>query len=182
MTTPKASWTTSSAMAEWAEEVSNLLLREKSNAQNCLRDCERLLQDPNLIQSDSLKEGLKELRSKTEDSYGTLLHLERVLNMKNLGDFPASAATSKAQNTESNSSLSQPSSEPVSMAVAVTKTGRFRQQRIRSVDFAGVGAQGDNELSDELMFANEHRPEHQQHDEIDDFDDDSGKSKIISSN
>jgi len=172
MTTPKASWTTSSAMAEWAEEVSNLLLREKSNAQNCLRDCERLLQDPNLIQSDSLKEGLKELRSKTEDSYGTLLHLERVLNMKNLGDFPA--ATSKAQNTESNSSLSQPSSEPVSMAVAVTKTGRFRQQRIRSVDFAGVGAQGDNELSDELMFANEHRPEHQQHDEIDDFDDDSG--------
>ena len=175
MTTPKASWTTSSAMAEWAEEVSNLLLREKSNAQNCLRDCERLLQDPNLIQSDSLKEGLKELRSKTEDSYGTLLHLERVLNMKNLGDFPAK---SKAQNTESNSSLSQPSSEPVSMATsAVTKTGRFRQQRIRSVDFAG--AQGDNELSDELMFANEHRPEH---DEIDDFDDDSGKSKIISSN
>ena len=169
-------------MAEWAEEVSNLLLREKSNAQNCLRDCERLLQDPNLIQSDSLKEGLKELRSKTEDSYGTLLHLERVLNMKNLGDFPAK---SKAQNTESNSSLSQPSSEPVSMATsAVTKTGRFRQQRIRSVDFASAasGAQGDmNELddplSDELMFANE-PPEHRQHEEIDDFDDDSGKSKI----
>jgi len=178
MTTPKASWTTSSAMAEWAEEVSNLLLREKSNAQNCLRDCERLLQDPNLIQSDSLKEGLKELRSKTEDSYGTLLHLERVLNMKNLGDFPAK---SKAQNTESNSSLSQPSSEPVSMATsAVTKTGRFRQQGIRSVDFASAasGAQGDiNELddplSDELMFANE-PPEHRQHEEIDDFDDDSG--------
>merc|ERR1712062_827977 len=80
-----------------------------------------------------------------------------------------------------NSSLSQPSSEPVSMATsAVTKTGRFRQQGIRSVDFASAasGAQGDmNELddplSDELMFANE-PPEHQQHDEIDDFDDDSG--------
>ena len=163
MTTPKASWTASSAMAEWAEEVSNLLLREKTNAQNCLRDCERLLQDPNKIQSDSLKDGLKELRSKTEDSYGTLLHLERVLNMKNHGDFP-DINTSKI-----------PLSEPVSLAnKTVTKTGRFRQQRVRSVDFAH--AQGDHDLdefSDELMFANE-RPEHRHPEEIDDFDDDSG--------
>ena len=86
MTTPKASWTTTSAMASVAEDLSNLLIREKSNAQNCLRDCERFLQDPSLIQSDSLKEGLKELRSKTEDTYSTLLHLERVLDMKNHGD------------------------------------------------------------------------------------------------
>ena len=51
------------------------------------------------------------------------------------------------------------------------------------MDFASAasGAQGDmNELddplSDELMFANE-PPEHRQHEEIDDFDDDSGNSK-----
>ena len=51
--------------------------REKIQAQNCIRDCERYLNDPN-VTSESLKEGLRDLMTKTEDNFGTLLHLERV--------------------------------------------------------------------------------------------------------
>ena len=178
MTTPKASWTTTSNMTSVAEDLSNLLLREKSNAQNCLRDCERLLQDPNFLKSDSLKEGLKELRSKTEDTYGTLLHLERVLNMKNLGDQAKTEQNNGTNSVTKTAPISAPASAPI-----VTKTGRFRQQRIRSVDFAGgVTAQGDFEddpLNDELLFAANDRPEQHRPEEIDDFDDDSGKIWLL---
>lgn len=88
METPKAGWTATEDMVNWAENFALFLSREKSNAQQCLHDCERLLNDPN-VKSDSLKEGLRDLRGKTEDNFGTLLHLERVLNMKNLGDLPS---------------------------------------------------------------------------------------------
>ena len=61
--------------------------REKTNAERCLHDCERLLNDPNVTDSDSLRDGVRDLMSKTEDNFGTLLHLERVINMKNHGDI-----------------------------------------------------------------------------------------------
>ena len=60
--------------------------REKIQAQNCIRDCERYLNDPN-VTSESLKEGLRDLMTKTEDNFGTLLHLERVKNHANNNIF-----------------------------------------------------------------------------------------------
>ena len=42
-----------------------------------MRDCERYLNDPN-VTSDSLKDGIRDLMSKSEENFGTLLHLERV--------------------------------------------------------------------------------------------------------
>ena len=40
-----------------------------------------------ITDSDSLRDGVRDLMSKTEDNFGTLLHLERVINMKNHGDI-----------------------------------------------------------------------------------------------
>ena len=65
---------------DWDETNLNfdyICFREKLQAQNCIRDCEKFLRDPN-VTSESLKEGVKELMTKTEDNFGTLLHLERV--------------------------------------------------------------------------------------------------------
>ena len=74
-------------VVKWAEDFSIFLSREKTNAERCLHDCERLLNDPNVTDSDSLRDGVRDLMSKTEDNFGTLLHLERVINMKNHGDI-----------------------------------------------------------------------------------------------
>ena len=41
-----------------------------------MRDCERYLNDDRC--SDSLKDGIRDLMSKSEENFGTLLHLERV--------------------------------------------------------------------------------------------------------
>ena len=86
METPKAGWTQTTDVVRWAEDFSSFLSREKAGAERCLHDCERLLNDPN-VKSDSLRDGLRDLMSKTEDNFGTLLHLERVINMKNHGDL-----------------------------------------------------------------------------------------------
>lgn len=127
METPKAGWTNTDNAVQIAEDLANFLLREKSNAQRCLHDCERLLNDPN-VKSDSFKEGLRDLMCKTEDNYGTLLHLERVINMKNMGDLnPAPGSRSIPISS---------SSERQSMSIAAsapqfTQTGRFRQQPVK---------------------------------------------------
>ena len=126
MEIPRAGWTSTHDKVQWAESVSAFLAREKSNAEKCLRDCEKILNDPN-VKSDSLKEGLRDLRSKTEDNFGTLLHLERVLDMKNLGDDPE-AGIQIPQNKQDNVNVA-------ASAPQFTQTGRFRQQRIRSIDF-----------------------------------------------
>ena len=46
-----------------------------------MRDCERYLNDPN-VNSDSLKDGIRDLMSKSEENFGTLLHLERVSSIE----------------------------------------------------------------------------------------------------
>ena len=46
-----------------------------------MRDCERYLNDPN-VTSDSLKDGIRDLMSKSEENFGTLLHLERVSSIE----------------------------------------------------------------------------------------------------
>ena len=86
METPKAGWTQTTDVVKWAEEISTFLSREKLNAERCMLDCQSLLDSPN-VKSDSLRDGLRELMAKTEDNFGTLLHLERVINMKNHGDY-----------------------------------------------------------------------------------------------
>jgi len=134
MTTPKSGWTQTDDIVAWADNFSTFLSREKIQAQNCIRDCERYLNDPN-VTSESLKEGLRDLMTKTEDNFGTLLHLERVMNMKNLGDY---------QNGSNLSSSSNPTpllpQSTKDGAVQMTKTGRFRQQRVKSMDLeSGTG-------------------------------------------
>ena len=46
-----------------------------------MRDCERYLNDPN-VTSDSLKDGIRDIMSKSEENFGTLLHLERVSSIE----------------------------------------------------------------------------------------------------
>lgn len=174
MATPKAGWTQTDDVVKWAEEFANFLAREKTQAQKCLHDCERLLNDPT-VKSDSLKEGLRDLMSKTEDNFGTLLHLERVLNMKNLGD----SASSSTATSSTPMSISTDENNPAQ----IRQTGRFRQHRVRSMDFGGGnhGARDGSDdafdpLKDELLFAESsegHLP-HSSREETDDFDEDSG--------
>ena len=45
-----------------------------------MRDCERYLNDDRC--SDSLKDGIRDLMSKSEENFGTLLHLERVSSIE----------------------------------------------------------------------------------------------------
>jgi len=182
METPKAGWTQTTDVVKWAEDFSSFLSREKASAQRCLHDCERLLNDPN-VKSDSLRDGLRELMSKTEDNFGTLLHLERVINMKNHGDF------TQHHNSTPSMAIRQKSQSSSSAAVAgsapqFTQTGRFRQQRIRSIDFAGGdflkmkrdsrhSSGGTDENFDDFIF-NENNHEETPFEPVDDLDDDSG--------
>ena len=41
METPKAGWTQTTEVVQWAEDFSVFLSREKNNAERCLHDCER---------------------------------------------------------------------------------------------------------------------------------------------
>jgi len=182
METPKPSWTKTTDIVEWAEDFSSFLSREKSSAERCLHDCERLLNDPN-VKSDSLRDGLRELMSKTEDNFGTLLHLERVINMKNHGDL------AEHHNTTPSIAIRKKSSATVAgSAPQFTQTGRFRQQRIKSVDFAngdsfrkrdsrhssgGTDENFDEHFKDDFLF-NENNHEETPFDTVDDLDDDSG--------
>jgi len=178
-------------MVEWAEEVANFLTREKTNAQRCLHDCERLLSDPH-VKSDSLKEGLRDLMSKTEDNYGTLLHLERVMTMKNHGDNCTRSAeaaavaisTAAAANIETPRRTAEAPMEVAASAPQYTQTGRFRQQRVTSFDFGETRESPPvNEatedtfdpLKEELLFSsNSHEGSVEKSDDVDDYDEDSG--------
>merc|ERR1712223_362750 len=168
METPKAGWTQTTDVVKWAEEISTFLSREKLNAEQCMLDCQSLLDSPN-VKSDSLRDGLRELMAKTEDNFGTLLHLERVINMKNHGDYSQSSTPAI--------SIRQPHSSPSAVmagsAPQFTQTGRFRQQRVRSVDIAngdflnkrdsknneGTDDNFDEHLKDDLMFDDSSFPE-----------------------
>jgi len=189
METPKAGWTQTTDVVRWAEDFSSFLSREKASAERCLHDCERLLNDPN-VKSDSLRDGLRDLMSKTEDNFGTLLHLERVINMKNHGDL------TQHHNTTPSIAIRQKSQSSSSAIVAgsapqFTQTGRFRQQRIRSIDFAsgdifnkrdsrhssgGTDDNFDDQFKDDFIFNenNENNHEETPFETADDLDDDSG--------
>jgi len=186
MTTPKAGWTHTLDMVDWAEDVASFLAREKTNAQRCLHDCERLLSDPH-VKSDSLKEGLRDLMSKTEDNFGTLLHLERVMSMKNLGDAHSFGEVStSAMNIRRQTSMPATSMEIAASAPQFTQTGRFRQHRVTSFEF-GEPKNNDNSmnedasedafdpLKDELLFSSqEAASEDKNGEDVDEFDEDSG--------
>ncbi len=184
MGTPKADWTSTSDMVQWAEDVASFLLREKSNAQKCLHDCERLLMDAN-VTSDSLREGLRELMCRTEENYGTLLHLERVLNMKNCGDEQGVSRFSKSSAAIGISKNQSSSIMIAASAPNANQVGRFRQQRVRSVDFGDdlfqrhrqMPKSNENEenfdpLEDDFKETELNREDADE--KLDDFDDDSG--------
>jgi len=80
-------------MAELAEEMATFFEDEKLRAQNRIRRCEMFMNDSRL-QSKSVREGLICLLRNAEDDYSTLLHLERVMNMRECGDFSASGGAS----------------------------------------------------------------------------------------
>lgn len=177
METPKAGWTNTDTAVQCAEELANFLMREKNNAQRCLHDCERLLNDPN-VKSDSFKEGLRDLMCKTEDNYGTLLHLERVINMKNMGDLnPA------PQGSKSIPILSASGRQSMSIAASApqfTQTGRFRQQRVKAHETRRVfslNEEADHDdfdpLQDDDLFGGGDNGQFSHHD-IHDDDEDSG--------
>jgi len=75
-----------SEMAELAEEMATFFEDEKLRAQNRIRRCEMFINDSRLA-SKSIREGLHCLLRNAEDDYSTLLHLERVMNMREGGDF-----------------------------------------------------------------------------------------------
>merc|ERR1719167_1105926 len=74
-----------SDMAQLAEEMSTFFEEEKVKTQARIRQCEKFVNDTHL-QSDSVREGLMTLLRNAEEDYSTLLHLERVLNMRECGD------------------------------------------------------------------------------------------------
>jgi len=184
METPKAGWTQTTDVVKWAEDFSIFLSREKTNAERCLHDCERLLNDPNVTDSDSLRDGVRDLMSKTEDNFGTLLHLERVINMKNHGDISQQHRTTpsmKIQQPQNSSSKTVAGSAPVQF----TQTGRFKQQRIHGGgDFLKRDSKNndgstdehfDDQFKDDFFFDESNHEEETPTDEtLDDFDDDSG--------
>lgn len=69
-----------------AEEISTFFEDQKLKAQDRIRQCESFINNLQLP-SKSVKEGLVSLRQNAEDDYSTLLHLERVLIMRDGGDF-----------------------------------------------------------------------------------------------
>jgi len=75
-----------------AEDLCIFFEDQKLKAQNRIRECESFLNNLHLP-SKSVKEGLLSLRQNAEDDYSTLLHLERVLNMRDRGDFVPSLDT-----------------------------------------------------------------------------------------
>merc|ERR1712018_845351 len=90
-----------------AENLSSFFEDEKLKAQNRIRQCERFINNLNLP-SKSVKEGLVSLRQNAEDDYSTLLHLERVLNMRDGGDFVPSLDTPIINHTMRNRSFTIP--------------------------------------------------------------------------
>lgn len=77
-----------SEMAVLAEEMATFFEDQKLRTQDRIRRCEMFMNDSRL-QSNSVREGLVGLLRNAEDDYSTLLHLERVLNMRDCGDFAA---------------------------------------------------------------------------------------------
>lgn len=67
------------------EEIQKFLNDEKRKAEQRIHSCELFLND-STITSISLREGLSGLLQNAEDDYGTLLHLTKVVQMKNSGD------------------------------------------------------------------------------------------------
>jgi len=72
-------------MAQLAEEMSTFFEDEKVRTQARIRQCETFVNDVHLL-SDSVREGLMTLLRNAEEDYSTLLHLERVLHMRECGD------------------------------------------------------------------------------------------------
>lgn len=77
--------TSTSEMAQLAEDMAAFFEDEKVITQNRMRKCEMFINDVRL-QSHSVRDGLMTLLQHAEDDYSTLLHLERVLNMRECGD------------------------------------------------------------------------------------------------
>jgi len=75
-----------SEMAALAEEMATFFEDQKLRTQDRIRRCEMFMNDSRL-QSNSVREGLVGLLRNAEEDYSTLLHLERVLNMRDCGDF-----------------------------------------------------------------------------------------------
>merc|ERR1719242_2343280 len=155
---------------------------KKTQAQNCMRDCERYLNDDRC--SDSLKDGIRDLMSKSEENFGTLLHLERVMTMKNRGDFQNTTVHHTTSTAVADSRNKSPTSLPQTSKI----TGRFRQQKVKSMDF-DHGSSGlfmsapsnheeifDLGVEDEDLFQHHHRhvDSSDKRALTEDFDDDSG--------
>jgi len=75
-----------------ADEISTFLEDQKLKAQDRIRKCEAFVNNL-YLPSKSVKEGLARLRQNAEDDYSELLHLERVLIMRDGGDFIPSLQT-----------------------------------------------------------------------------------------
>jgi len=77
--------TSTSGMAQVAEDMATFFEDQKAVTQNRIRKCEMFVNDVRL-QSHSVRDGLMTLLQHAEEDYSTLLHLERVLNMRECGD------------------------------------------------------------------------------------------------
>jgi hypothetical protein len=192
MNTPKFNGSQTDDVVQLAEDMAEFLGREKIQAQKCLHDCERLLNDPKM-KSASLKDGLRELRSKTEDNFGTLLHLERVMRMKNLGDVDMMAIPG-APIRSSSAAMTIAASAPAVSSIDnyFRKRGKFRSFEVSGVDdnddVTDVNNFNDPPLRDDLLFSGDgdddrsvsdcdESTEKNAHNEedVDDFDEDSGE-------
>jgi len=90
-----------------AEEISTFFEDQKLKAQDRIRQCEAFINNLHLP-SKSVKEGLVSLRRNAEDDYSTLLHLERVLNMRDGGDFVPTLDTPIIRHTMRNRAFTNP--------------------------------------------------------------------------
>jgi len=89
-----------------AEEISTFFEDQKLKAQDRIRKCEAFINNLQLP-SKSVKEGLVSLRQNAEDDYSTLLHLERVLIMRDGGDFVPTLDTPIVVDTKTSSAASK---------------------------------------------------------------------------
>lgn len=111
-------------MAQLAEDMSTFFEDEKIKVQNRMRTCEMFVNDVRL-QSNSVRDGLMMLLQHAEDDYSTLLHLERVLNMRECGDHRVDNAAGAAfgNNRAQNRRRQLPEGGPFSMDLSDKSSG-----------------------------------------------------------
>lgn len=116
--------TPTSDMAQLAEDMSTFFEDEKIKVQNRMRTCEIFVNDVRL-QSNSVRDGLMMLLQHAEDDYSTLLHLERVLNMRECGDHRVDNAAGAAlgNNRAQNRRRQLPEGGPFSMDLSDKSSG-----------------------------------------------------------